>query len=141
MEERVTGMPAMIVVLKGGKIFVNGLEETPDGVRLKCEEFISKENGEGSIKFWSDDESTYDQYLLMYNSILGGYRNVMDGYMMKNFYFSYRDFLADPYQEGRLDARNAAHQVYPQNLFDLSDTEKQLVIEEFPALKKHFDVK
>ena len=140
-EERITSPGGMLILLKTGKFYVDGLVQTPEEIRLKVAEFLSDVNGNEVIRFWSDDHSTYEDYLRMYNGILAGYRDMLDAYMVKNFGTSYRGCLRNPFDNLCMEAERAARKKHPQFLFDLSDQEVQLLIRNMPNLSSLFDAK
>lgn len=140
-EKRITSPGGMLILLKRGKFYVDGLVQTPEEIRLKVAEFLSGDNGNAVIRFWSDDHSRYEDYLRMFNGILAGYRDVLDAYMMVNFATSYRDCLRNPFDSLCIEAERAAREKHPQFLFDLSDQEVQLLIRNMPNLSGLFDAK
>ena len=117
---------------------MDGIAETSDGIRTKVGEFVGDRN-RGGIRFWSDDESNYDDYLVMYNSILSGYRDVLDAYLIKNFSTSYRETLKKPFDGRSLEARKAAHEKFPQMIFELSDQERFLLVRNVPEFAPLFE--
>lgn len=137
--ERVTAMPGLTVLLKSGRFFVNGVTETAEEIRARCSGFVAAHAENGYVRLWADDVSAFEDYLIVYNSILAGYNDVADEYAMKTFGVSYRESLGNPFNSGSRDVLDAVTKKYPRYFVDLSDDEVKMLIKNIPSLKPYFE--